>query len=71
MQIRIGLQQEAAPQPQVILRRPVTQAQFSPTFRPETTIGQVFRSPEEVNISLQQRRPQYVAQRYLQTNNQY
>ncbi|GJQ79133.1 hypothetical protein Trydic_g5386 [Trypoxylus dichotomus] len=57
--IQIGLQQTQ--QQQIVVRRPTT---FSPTIRPETTVGQVFRSPEEVNISLQQRRPQYVNQRY-------
>ncbi|KAF5307203.1 hypothetical protein FQR65_LT00719 [Abscondita terminalis] len=46
-------------------------SQFSPTYRPETTIQQVFRSPEEVNISLQQRRPPFVAQRYTNTEEEY
>ncbi|XP_022911739.2 uncharacterized protein [Onthophagus taurus] len=49
-------QQVKEEQRQVIVRRP--------TLRPETTIGQVYRNPEEINISLQQRRPQYVTQRY-------
>jgi len=68
--IRVALQQAPAPHQQRVVsaqRRPVP-TQFSPTFRPETTLGQVFRSPEEVNISLQQRRPAYVTQRYLTTN---
>lgn len=59
--IRTGLPQGST---QVFVRRPAQQ--FAPTIRPETTIGQVFRSPEEVNISLQQRRPQYATQRYQQ-----
>lgn len=42
-------------------RRPPP-AGFSSTFRPD--VGQVFRSPEEINIPLQQRRPQYAPSRY-------
>ncbi|KAK5647498.1 hypothetical protein RI129_002390 [Pyrocoelia pectoralis] len=51
-------------------RRPVS-TQFVPTFRPETSLQQVFRSPEEVNISLQQRRPPYIAQRYTTSEEDY
>lgn len=36
-----------------------------PTFRPEPNLSQVFRSPNEVNIPLQQRRPQYLTQRFF------
>ncbi|XP_044264752.1 uncharacterized protein LOC123011407 [Tribolium madens] len=36
-----------------------------PTFRPEPSLSQVFRSPNEVNIPLQQRRPQYLTQRFF------
>ncbi|XP_030757076.1 uncharacterized protein LOC115882949 [Sitophilus oryzae] len=36
----------------------------STTFRPQSTLSQVFRSPEEINISLQQRRPQYSIPKY-------
>ncbi|KAJ8928878.1 hypothetical protein NQ314_018499 [Rhamnusium bicolor] len=50
------------------VRVPVQQRlqQHSPsTIRPQATIGQVFRSPEEINISLQQRRPvQYTTAKY-------
>lgn len=37
----------------------------STTFRPQSQLGQVFRSPEEINISLQQRRPQYTTAKYI------
>ncbi|XP_066157458.1 uncharacterized protein [Euwallacea fornicatus] len=38
----------------------------STTFRPQSPVGQVFRSPEEINISLQQRRPaQYTTAKYV------
>ncbi|ENN70264.1 uncharacterized protein LOC109545642 [Dendroctonus ponderosae] len=37
----------------------------STTFRPQGQVGQVFRSPEEINISLQQRRPQYSTAKYV------
>ncbi|KAB0804320.1 hypothetical protein PPYR_01290 [Photinus pyralis] len=50
-------------------RRPVP-TQFAPTYRPES-LPQVFRSPEEVNISLQQRRPPFVAQRYSNSEEDY
>ncbi|KAJ8923961.1 hypothetical protein NQ315_006737 [Exocentrus adspersus] len=44
----------------------VPQRLYSPsTIRPQASIGQVFRSPEEVNIPLQQRRPvQYTTEAY-------
>ncbi|CAG9760255.1 unnamed protein product [Ceutorhynchus assimilis] len=37
----------------------------STTFRPQSQLSQVFRSPEEINISLQQRRPQYTTAKYI------
>ncbi|KAL1501523.1 hypothetical protein ABEB36_006828 [Hypothenemus hampei] len=38
----------------------------STTFRPQAQVGQVFRTPEEINISLQQRRPQqYTTAKYV------
>ncbi|CAH0551126.1 unnamed protein product [Brassicogethes aeneus] len=40
------------------------QQTVSSIYRPQTSIGQVFRSPEEINISLQQRRPQYSTTKY-------
>ncbi|KAF7279984.1 hypothetical protein GWI33_006500 [Rhynchophorus ferrugineus] len=36
----------------------------SSTFKPQAALGQVFRSPEEINISLQQRRPQFNTPKY-------
>lgn len=43
----------------------------STTFRPQSQLGQVFRSPEEINISLQQRRPaQYTTAKYVDAYDQ-
>ncbi|XP_060529772.1 uncharacterized protein LOC132704078 [Cylas formicarius] len=42
-----------------VTNQPRYQSIPSTTFRPQTPLGQVFRSPEEINISLQQRRPQF------------
>ncbi|XP_018318663.1 uncharacterized protein LOC108732390 isoform X5 [Agrilus planipennis] len=49
-----------------VVRRPTQIPQFQATIRPETNIGQVYRSPEDINIPLEHRRPpQYFPQRYL------
>ncbi|XP_017771949.1 PREDICTED: uncharacterized protein LOC108559250 [Nicrophorus vespilloides] len=56
--IRVGLQQQQQPPKQSTVKYAQQDAYNDGQ--------QVFRSPEEVNISLQQRRPQYVTQRYRQ-----
>ncbi|XP_065167846.1 uncharacterized protein [Atheta coriaria] len=58
--VRVGLQQTAQQHQVLTVVRPTANLRAASS---EPT-GQVFRSPEEVNISLQQRKPQYVTQRY-------
>ncbi|XP_023312375.1 uncharacterized protein LOC111692554, partial [Anoplophora glabripennis] len=66
--VRVPVQQRLV-SPAIVRVQPVApQAvpqRLSSTLKPQGSTGQVFRSPEEINISLQQRRPfQYPTSKY-------
>ncbi|RZC34831.1 cuticular protein analogous to peritrophins 1-G, partial [Asbolus verrucosus] len=57
----VRVTQEVPAIPKSLVVDPVNRA----TFRPETTLAHVFRAPNDVNVPLQQRRPQYLTQRFF------